>query len=134
MSERHLYIAAKLLVSAPNKDFSIRAKHVKIVTAFLRHAEATHNAFMYKKEATQSSNMQNTMRYLCWLGEKVPYGGALHVGIRGGFAGGFAGGSQRIRLLFKGIRFHTYALGLRFMGDSFETTEALLILNKGKLR
>ena len=133
MSERHLYIAAKLLVSAPNKDFSIRAKHVKIVTAFLRHAEATHNAFMYKKEATQSSNMQNTMRYLCWLGEKVPYGGALHVGIRGGFAGGFAGDSQGIRLLFKGIRFKTNALGLHFRGIRSRPLRPFYNIKKGKM-
>ena len=88
---------------------------------------------MYKKEATQSSNMQNAMRYLCWLGEKVPYGGALHVGIRGGFAGGFAGDSQGIRLLFRGIRFKTNALGLHFRGIRSRPLRPFYNIKKGKM-
>ena len=67
-----------------------------------------------------------------WLGEKVPYGGALHVGIRGGFAGGFAGDSQGIRSPCGGIRLKTNALGLRFRGIRSRELKPFIILKRGK--
>ena len=74
--------------------------------------------------------MQNATRYLGWLNENGPDSGVVHAGIRGGFAGGFAGDSQGVRLLLRGIRLETNALGPRFGGIRSRPLKPFIILKK----